>query len=189
MTAFPFHLRVVHQRVLVLVREMVEGVRGQVDLVKASLPYCKGHGLRGGIDFAYHRFAHVAMEILMITLSYQKLVFGSLGLCANQVTETFTVTILGPHSLVFGPRKDPVKRCDKMHPIYQGRHGRVKKWVDVSRHYASSLQVHLGCARKQFLGVTEASSEGNLLIFFHHSLDVLGAVSYHGKDPTTGVQR
>ena len=113
---------------------MIEGVRVQVDLVKASLPYSNRHGLRRGIDVVYHRFAHVAMEVLMITPSYQKLVFGSCGLFANEVTETFTVTVLVPHSLVFTAWKDPVERCDKMHPQNQGRHGRVKMWVDVSRH-------------------------------------------------------
>ena len=126
----------------------------------------------------------------MITPSYpQKLVFGSSGLFANEVTETFTVTVLVPHFLVFAAWKDPVERCDKMHPQNQGRHGRVKMWVDVSWHHASSLQVHLGCARKLFFRVTEAFSEGNLSIFFHHNLDILGFVSYHGKDPTTEVQR
>ena len=157
--------------------------------MKASLqPYSNGHCLRRGSDFVYHRFAHVAMKVLMMTPSYQKPVCGGFGLFANEVTDTFTVTILGPHSLVFAARKDSVERCDKMHPQNQGRHGRVKMGVNMSWHHAFSLQVDLGCGRKQFFRVTEASSEGNLFIFFHHSLDVLGFVSYHGKDPTTEVQ-
>ena len=54
--------------------------------MKASMPYSNGHGLRHGIDVVYHRFVHDAMEVLMVTPSYQKLVFGSFGLFDNEVT-------------------------------------------------------------------------------------------------------
>ena len=75
--AVPFYLVSAHQHLLVVVLELVKGVRIQVDFVKASMPHHHGNLSRHVVQFFYDLSAHFAMKILMITPSYQKVGFGS----------------------------------------------------------------------------------------------------------------
>ena len=59
----------------------------------------------------------------------------------------------------------------------------------MSRHHGFAFKVYLARGREQTFRVSQAFSEGDFSIFFHHRLDVLRHLSNHGKNATTEVQR
>ena len=77
MAAVPLHLGVVHDRLLVVVLEIVAGVGVEVNFMKASMPHRDRNLVGDGVYPVNDRSAHLAMEVLVITPSYQELFAGS----------------------------------------------------------------------------------------------------------------